>query len=105
MSKTPWTPGPWRVDAPDKLQGFEFIPVQAGLGENIADVCSLFDDEGVPLGITAQDEANACLIAAAPEMAEVLEELCNIIEAPVASYEEAVSKARALLARIRGETP
>jgi len=64
MSKTPWTPGPWEVLP---LQdGRRAIYTDAEMGF-IGDVFGWEEDD------PEQAEANARLIAAAPEMAEVLE--------------------------------
>lgn len=105
MSDTSWTSGPWRVDAPDKVQNLEFIPVVTELGETVCDVCSFFTDDGVPLGITEQVRANARLIAAAPEMARVLGSIVQMhpITGGIAPMD--LDFARVILTRIRGDAP
>jgi hypothetical protein len=62
------TPGPWEVYYPD-ITG-------CGLGIDTADSKTsivVFDDEAGVYGAGEQDEANARLIAAAPELLEALQ--------------------------------
>lgn len=94
-NKTPWTPGPWH-DAKD----FGLLPettrcvVLSTVWGRIATMS--YPDSG-------SDEANARLIAAAPEMAELLETI-TAVPGDMCSVAAATSKARALISRIRGES-
>lgn len=58
-TRTPWTPGPWHVEAD--------TCVHADNGDFIADT-----HEPISIVGTAREYANAQLIALAPEMAEAL---------------------------------
>jgi hypothetical protein len=101
----PWTPGPWRyrpnehddwgrVVSPDN-----WTIAYARWSPKISD-----DDLNVYRN-TGVDPAkgNATLISAAPEMAEVLEYLTAYLERYGRQDDEGVVRARALLARIRGD--
>jgi hypothetical protein len=92
-----WTPGPWHVETKtDSLFTHDSAPfhrVVAG-------------DEN--LGVYPHKEADARLIAAAPEMAELLEEnygplLAGDWYADYDAASERLGRIRALLSRIRGE--
>ena len=90
MTDTPWTPGPWERS---HSQSAEIVAP----GVSIAHVRLGVDDP-------PKFEANARLIAAAPEMAELL---AFYIEDEDVSIEEARAAHRhgqRLLARIRGES-
>ena len=80
------TPGPWRVDPnrPTRVLSIDKIPVAAVSGWAPA----------------LEGWANARLIAAAPEMRDLLER----IDGPsIADGMKAMAEARALMARIKGE--
>jgi hypothetical protein len=82
---TPWTPGPWEIS------GQKTIRTKRHDGRLDGWVARANWQNGV---------ANARLIAAAPEMAEVLERMA----APFAKWDDgALPEALALLARIKGE--
>lgn len=107
MTDTPWTPGPWQVDnahhRPQITQsnngwsGYNIAHIYAFAGPELPDRSSRTD-------------ANARLIAAAPEMAEALQMLHdNIAEyARINNLggldNQDMRNARAILARIKGET-
>ena len=79
MSNAPkHTPGPWRVEKPYlDDEGYREIPIQADVdGKTVtpAAVCLQFPNLG------EMQEANARLIAAAPELFEVVEALLAIRE-------------------------
>lgn len=121
---TPWTPGPWRVEQGTLLVWGACDPDDSssyGMGYPVCVGCQpaawAKNDKPMP----EKQAANARLIAAAPEMAELIEELFddhfatwmaaraevdgrNRAEA-LFEGEESTQKARALLARIKGETP
>jgi hypothetical protein len=92
---TPWTPGPWPIERQNDTgpndEGFwEWLDV----GPARVDLPYMGDE--------TQWQANARLIAAAPEMAAVLERMT----APFAKWDDgALPQALALLARIKGEAP
>lgn len=77
---TPATPGPWKVNGDD-------VENAEGAG-----VCAMYADE------TA--DANARLIAAAPEMRDILAWLTTPVSG---TMPDVVARIRALLARIEGE--
>ena len=97
----PWTPGPWVVP----IGGTEIIITTAEHDQHIATVNGLGDEA----------EANARLIAAAPEMADTIFKLADWLEGLGIDARHAdrfsdetfalVAEARALLARIRGDAP
>ena len=93
-----WTPGPWVQVA----KGVPIVVTGKGGETLIASTAC----KGM-LG-TIQD-ANARLIAHAPEMAEALEQIIRVADAyrdanPMSMQADCVVKARSLLSRIRGET-
>lgn len=103
MNKTPWTPGPWILTPCGDILGNRNTRTDNGL---VAAMCSDRKD--------AEGAANARLIAAAPEMAEVLEQFVrpSAAEDGIISLGELVSRAHAffghahaILARIRGDAP
>ena len=77
-----WTPGPWSINHFVDIRGPENQPIAL-------------------LSASVQTKANARLIAAAPEMAELLEIMAE--RAPGHISTRHGDKARALLARINGE--
>ena len=83
MSETPWTPGPWEIEE----TGMEVWGTNTAVG---------------PALIVASyaPEADARLIAAAPEMAKFL---AMLEREPFASAPTTRDEACALLARIRGD--
>ena len=93
MSKTPWTPGPWEV-----------LPLQDGRRAIYTDAESGFigDVFGWEEDDPEQAEANACLIAAAPEMAELLEQTMIGIGMGW-DLDGYLLQIKELLARIRGD--
>jgi hypothetical protein len=98
MSGTHWTPGPWLVIHPEGI-------VESEVTKDFVKLASPWAD-GAWTG-NPEMLANARLIAAAPELAEALEELLKDIQ----QYEawkrpvHAVEIARAALAKAKGETP
>ena len=111
MADTPWTPGPWRNVA-GELVGAD--------GQRV--VLAAFRGGLVSAHGNPRAVANTAIAEAAPEMAEVLEELASDLEAEInanARYAyrdrypteqkawerdmEPVHRARALLARIKGK--
>jgi hypothetical protein len=99
MSDTPWTPGPWDQIGKEMVQR-EYVVWRSNYNDAT-------DTRVIATGI--ESEADARLIAAAPEMAEILfyfvasaddEAVSDLAQA---TYENCVEQSRALLARIRGE--
>lgn len=84
VSDTPWTPGPW---------GWA-----ASRGVNDPDYPRVVPGEAASFKVGT--DADARLIAAAPEMAELLE---RALRTMLRSDEPWVTDSRALLARIKGE--
>lgn len=101
--KTPWTPSPWRLDdASADLAGLikeDYHTIDAGKG--------FYDTSNTSgFGLTGLlSPADARLIAAAPELVELLagvrDDLCQISESPY--IQKQIERIDALLARIRGE--
>lgn len=103
-SETKFTPGPWRYDGHEVwgTRPVRFNLTTAGT-PMIAEVCKHSDtDGGFPF------EANARLIAAAPELYLELEMLCARIEGCgledfLPEVEAQISSSREALAKARGE--
>lgn len=95
-----FTPGPWVIDAGfDGSGNFnQYWQVHDG---SDAIVCSTM------FCMAGNKEANAHLIAAAPDLYEALSRIESIIEGafPNLNDGEAMRDARAALAKARGETP
>jgi len=89
MSEPKFTPGPWRVG---KSIYQSQARVVAEKGGRVADVFAYEED---------QDHANAALIAAAPEMYELLDELDKATTA--AEIDALYTRIPALLKKARGE--
>ena len=82
------TPGPWGYSEGEIYRG----------NNPIASVIPSFE-----FGETAEDKANARLIAAAPEMYEVLSELLDTLEMSKGyGFDEEYEKAREVLAKVDG---
>lgn len=95
MSDAKHTPGPWAVKANGRR----------GVAFN-AQTFSVVDSRRVPLAGTVVDEADARLIAAAPELLEALEaavpRICS--DACAKTHARECVNARAALAKARGES-
>ena len=91
-----YTPGPWIIAIRGTARG-EPVPIISALpptrGEKLMPVAMCEGDN---------TQANAHLIAAAPELLEALEEMIKGVE----EYDETagLSKARAAIAKAKGET-
>lgn len=115
MTETPWTPGPWRWLTEDSREWNGKDGDENNVGMYGVTLCG-------PRGETVADEAfpkaaDARLIAAAPELAEALQELTLTAQAlrdQVASggpaimiiprLDDQLKHARAALARAKGDT-
>lgn len=106
VSETRFTPGPWKA----LTNGNTFNSATVVTSKDAADgwVCEVFDDSD---SCTLPDEANAHLIAAAPELYDALETLLDINDngGPFGGelYQDRVVRsiecARKALAKARGE--
>ena len=103
-SNTPWTPGPWMdAAAPSSIVGW---PIVGPGGRSIANVSW----QPKPPHVSDADyasfvetcEANAQLIAAAPEMAALIQKYADAWEAGTGTV-YLIDEAKALLSRIEGE--
>ena len=104
--KTQHTPGPWRVE---KIDGCLYI--EAGIGKrwNNPTICNLYDDVTPEDSVTIHNwykphdnsEANATLIAAAPELLEALEAMLATFE-PSNDF-PVMTQAYAAIAKAGGE--
>lgn len=99
-AETKWTPGPWHWDSdPVKNDPHNRVRYRVtALGKTITQVY-YSSYEGGPTNA----EADARLIAAAPEMAEALEQCLGNLKALGAENGWGSEAARAALARARGE--
>ena len=99
MSKTKHTPGPWRVQA----TGHSFV-VEAHTHTEVISV----DENGNPCRWSEYNEANARLIAAAPELLEVLRLMVAMAETGMCDFnphdEYVMDKAKAVIDKATGCT-
>lgn len=114
--ETKFTPGPWSFSRWEQLGDTRFYIAQADgapYTPNYSDVATLIAETVSGERVAVQD-ANARLIAAAPDIFEALTELmrpygvaeCGLASAPGLhgdAYLAAVQKARAALAKATGE--
>ena len=92
-----FTPGPWRAEFPDE------ISVRDADGGRIAILANLKGRLGMKgRRDTSEVEANARLIAAAPDLLEALQEMVRTF---AKNHALAVDVARAAIARATGEQP
>lgn len=104
MKHTPgFTPGPWTMDGYyNSLRVHRAGEKPGYTGRQIAEACHF---AGFPL---AEAQANACLIAAAPELLEQCQRLLNIVEADAhlklrETYGFCISESKAAIAKAKGE--
>lgn len=108
MSKTPWTPGPWRVECGTTLIWGDCKTVDKDgydrMGKPVAKVkhTAIWARERDVMQPQEQG-ANARLIAAAPEMADILDQLSCIDRHDAIAFSHLVAQADAILSRIRNE--
>jgi hypothetical protein len=95
--KMKWTAGPWSIEffqSPNPgLEDWPSININNSTGYNIAEI-HLPDDE---------DEANAQLIASAPELYEALREAVELMPLGTTVRANWLTKTSELLAKARGE--
>jgi len=95
MSDTKWTPGPWAIAAGYKTM----LLVESRFGGPVCDIeCHCDVDTGILP--SEEEEGNAHLIAAAPELYEALEAYMLMTDAPPAI----ASKGWSALAKARGQS-
>lgn len=102
-NETRWTPGPW-IAYPNQDENLFYIAQQDGAPytPGYSDVCGLSCHTWDGERFTVQ-QANAHLIAAAPELFEALEEM--LAECEDDEFAPHVMEAKAALAKARGEQP
>lgn len=89
-----FTPGPWKsVENSISSEMYFFANSQ---GKLLGETIGLTRDKD-------ENMANANLIAAAPDMYQVIHDLIEVIQGPVDQIPEVIVKARRLLARIKAE--
>lgn len=101
MSNAKWTPGPWETDRNNVHSG-QIATIHGCTGGDWVEVWSPNWPES-----EEEQEANARLIAAAPELAESLRELVDILDnederAWFSMTKDALDKAQKLLKQIEG---
>lgn len=103
MSDTKHTPGPWKYSADFSENGDRYTDFSIYAGDmNVIGACGSC---GLP---TICSEANARLIAAAPELLEALSSLTAVLglkpkELSLQALQEAYDIARAAIAKAQGE--
>ena len=99
-TREPWTPGPWRVSGCRQRtkQGTDDYLIEHGNAETFSPGLAQVMSDGGRLPV----EANARLIAEAPEMADLLKRIVAD-EDMHGRYSGPASEARAILRRVRGE--
>jgi len=92
MAETKWTPGPWRRNG--HIGNAEWIVA----AKPFAQIATVYGPN-----VTAESDANAQLIAAAPGLYEALADIVRVLDSLGQSKLERVEAARAALAKARGE--
>ena len=98
MTQTAHTPGPWRAGASTFYPGLD--------GPLTMRVYT--DHQPTEFEVTGDNiAANACLIAAAPDLLDALTECVALMHAdnPADGWADAIDTARAAIARATGEAP
>ena len=112
--KTPWTEGPWEYVPSNENHGAYVVSL---FGSDICDCYTMSNPSALSVRnggdsrpihfMGEQADANARLMAAAPDMAEALDMLLVAAESKwgkEATSHSAIGKARAALAKARGES-
>lgn len=95
MTKAEYTPGPWVIETDTQEPYNKDAPIKVWVGPALV-------YSGDPYKMTAEDDANARLIASAPELLEALEELLMAMNPSMIEWHsEEVGKARAAIAKAR----
>jgi hypothetical protein len=100
MTKTPYTKGPWEHGDNGLVYG-----QVSGEDDEAPFVCDVIaDKERAGAGIrTSEEEANARLIATAPELLEAVEALVECEWSQPADLEACQKNARAVIVKVRGK--
>ena len=100
-----FTKGKWKIDNSEAFRGHIYVLDASGVYHCIAHVAGMWNDE-----YSIQANANARLIAAAPELYELLNSMCsyiNEVERIIPHFPNALSlfakNGKELLARIDGK--
>lgn len=99
MSEAKHTPGPWATDEDDHDAPYQDIKIEAGKHHTI---CTVWIDDAPVRDFNAEQQANARLIAAAPELLEFVKEWLGR-QGTDENY--MVAKARAAIAKATGTNP
>ena len=95
MNEVKHTKGPWATDEDDHDAPHQNIKVKAGKHHT---VCTVWIDDAPVRDFNSAQQANARLIAAAPELLEALQEMVEIAESQghiVKRARDAIAKATA----------
>jgi len=110
MNKPKFTPGPYTVET-DSASGAIWIGSDTSGSEGICDLYHFGPKDGAAK-VWRKDncEANAYLLATAPELYDAVLNLLGVLDTPIARRKlggdfsaEAIAGARAVLAKVRGE--
>lgn len=101
------TPGPWEIIGKTTAQGGPLFIESICKDEHVGPICEIRSNLKYP-GCSQEDangrNANASLIAAAPDLLEALEELLQLIEIERPDWQHTEQHlARAAIAKARGE--
>lgn len=106
---TKHTPGPWSQSHRKSGNGYSTTEVYCAAGQTIATLA--WYPVPTPTGTTTSREANARLIAAAPDLLAALQDLFGAELEKCMAFDghddqmEAVERARAAIAKATGEAP
>jgi len=106
-TKTKHTPGPWIVEECHNIDGSKFLTIngQGPHGAWLADIQGGLIN-GHPADVTEKHLANACLIAAAPDLLEALHQCLTLVDAhrkaALGEGDLAALNARAAIAKAEG---
>lgn len=107
MSKAKHTPGPWVLIDGDRFEDEKVITTQSRINESMCCICEMDVDFDGPHG--EEQEANASLIAAAPDLLEALQDMLDAFSKNGLGGEydpgevPAIDKAVAAIAKALGE--
>ncbi len=105
MSELKATPGPWECDFQDHDARYQDVKIRPS-GRKYHAICKVWMDDAPVPEFNAEQKGNAHLIAAAPEMYELLEMVFLSIEGGgrvVTFSDDDYEEMRAALAKARGE--
>ena len=107
MTNTNHTPGPWATDEDDHDAPYQDIKIEAGKHHTI---CTVWIDDAPVRDFNAEQQANARLIAAAPEshacnveLAGIVRELCRVFGIPLP--QASLDRSDAAIAKATGTNP